>query len=263
MKNKKLLGGMIAGMLLMSGGNALAQDGEKEFSQQSPYYILIMWGQESLAKGLPEKLWNGTIMAENAEFTLGREILIDSGDSLNNSVNDVGVLDDQMEIEASTRHQQGVILRVFEETGKEGSLDVNMGGLEAEVNLKDFNNSAEVEEVGNENGFLKISRLQNNYGESLDKRNQMFRNKLAILRITIGIEEWAEAKYEEGKISETVFKSLQESLEMSLKGNFEDAWKIRQFELRYQRIRNLVNNEEIAPGVLAGAIQRLLNDVQN
>lgn len=247
----------------MSGGSVFAQEVETDFSEESPYYILIMWGQENLVRGLPEKLWNGTIKAENAEFTLGREILIDSGDILNNSLNDVGVLDGQLEIEASTRHEQGVILRVFEETGKEGSLDVNIGGLESEVNLGDFDNSTEVERVGNESGFLEISRLQNNYGESLDERNRAFRNKLAILRITIGLETWAEVKYEEGEISEAVFKSLKESLENSLKGNFADEGKVKQFEQKYSRIRNLVNKEEIAPGVLAGAIQRLLNDVQN
>ncbi|MGL5831059.1 MAG: hypothetical protein ACRCZE_02810 [Candidatus Altimarinota bacterium] len=257
MKNKKLLGVLMTGMLMMSAGSVLAQ--EAEYSEESPYYVLVMWGQENLGGGLPARIWDGSITSENAKFSVAKEILIGSGEKLENSVMDLGVADDNLEIGTSSKYRQGVILRVLEEAGMEGSLNIGMGGLEAEVSIPVESENV----VDSSDAFLKVMNLQNNENLSLEERNRLFRNKLAIIKSTAGLEIWANQQYDKGEISRAVAESLKLNLDKSLAANFDNDAKVAAFEYKYSRIRNLVNDKKIAPGVAAGAIQRLLKDAQD
>jgi hypothetical protein len=60
-----------------------------------------------------------------------------------------------------------------------------------------------------------------------------------------------------------VADSLRLNLDKSLEASFGNDAKAAAYEYRYSRIRNLVNDKKIAPGVAAGAIQRLLKDAQD
>lgn len=256
MKNKKLLGGLMVGMMFMGAGNALAQ--EADYTEESPQYILVMWGQNGI--NLNVKDWIGSIKAEQAEFSVAKEILINSGEKLKNTEGDLGKLSDDLEVETSSKYRKGVILRVFEEKNQQGKIAVQMGNLNSEMEIEEIGAMSEQAQTGE---FLRVANLQNNDNLSLGERNRLFSNKLVILKSTIGMEAWATEQLDSGKISQAVAESLRMNLDKSLGATFDNDNKVADFEYKYARLRNLVNQEKIAPGVAAGAIQRLVNDAQN
>lgn len=275
--NKKIAVLGLIGLFSMAGTSLAAGVVTKaDLLARSPIYLVVEIGKRTVCDpnyqyfaacpltNSPEANleYSGSVQVTGGTMTVAKEILIDSDETLTNSVQDTGKPSAEIDFDFKTPYYKGMVIKlqpdldftdgklVFSEK-KDGVLVKSL-----EIPFNELENNSELKSAGN----FTVENIYFPSTFSLKDRNASFQKKLIVTAEMMKVEKWARDSYIAGKISEPLYQNFRTLTEMSWLLDYNDT---DYFRRRYGFLKANFNNKKATAALFYGGLSQLMKKVMN
>ncbi|MBD3270088.1 hypothetical protein GF376_01020 [Candidatus Peregrinibacteria bacterium] len=239
----------------------LANAQESKYQENSPKYLLLTWGSFNLQDNQALKTFEGSITGANADFTVAKNIGINTDESLSSESGDLGLPSSEINFETKSVFFEGILLKVYphvenQDNGKL-SLEINEQVQEYDLESLDQIDQKSVGGIGSKALEIRIENIHDSKGAEIDQVEASFAHKYKVLSKMTAVIEWAQKNLDQADLDDITYQRFEELFFKAMDKDYT-AKELQYFEWRFQRLAFALKREKISPRMFYIGLNRLV-----